>query len=81
MAWVEPKKIKTVKTPEAAIKFFAKIEDEPVRAIRLLRCSGMSDDDPDRVMKFFIFDVIIDRYEVRIRDGNYTIFDTFYWKN
>lgn len=77
MAWIEPKKVKTVKTPEAAIKFFAKIQDEPVRLVRLVRCSGMSESDPDRRMKFFVGDIIIDRYEIRIQDGSYTIFDTW----
>lgn len=79
MAWLEPKKVKVVKTPEAAIKFYAKIENEPVRSIRLVRCSGMSEDDPDRTMKFFVGAVIIDRYEIRVREGSYMIFDTFTW--
>ena len=78
MAWfLEPKKVATCRTPVAAIKFFTKIQDVPARLVRLVRCSGMSETDPGRVLKFFIGGVIIDRYEIRIREGSYTIFDTW----
>ena len=77
MAWREPKKVAVRNSCEAAINFYAKVWNVPARNVRLVRCSGMSETDPDREMKFFVGDVIIDRYEVRVDDGNYAIFDTW----
>lgn len=78
MAWIKPTPLASRRTPEACIKFFSRIRrDVPIRIVRLIRCSGMSDDSPEYGMKFFIGDIIIDRYEVKYQNGTYTIFDTW----
>lgn len=77
MAWVEPKKLVARRTPEACIKYFSRIRrDVPVRLIRLVRAWG-EEDGLEYGMIFFIGAIAIDRYEVRFRNGTYTIFDTY----
>lgn len=74
MALEQPKPIAARRTPEAVIEFFSRIRDVPIRSIRLCRIGGF-ENDPEYEMRFFIGDVIIDRYEVKYRYGTYTIFD------
>lgn len=77
MAWIKPKPLAARRTPEACIKFFSRIRrDVSIRSIRLIRAWG-EEDGPEYGMIFFIGAVAINRYEVRFRNGTYTIFDTY----
>lgn len=76
MKMFEKRPLATRNTPTACIKFFSRVRDVSVRSIRLCRTGGF-ENDPEYEMKFFIGDIIIDRYEVRFRNGTYTIFDTW----
>lgn len=72
----EKRPLATRKTLTAVIKFFSRIRDVPIRLVRLCRTGGF-ENDPEYEMNFFIGPVIIDRYEVRFRNGTYTIFDSW----
>lgn len=73
-----PKPLATRKSLESVIKFASKLLDEPVRSIRIFRTCGQ-ETDPEYEMKFFVWGIIIDRYEIRVQNGTYTIFDTYCW--
>lgn len=72
----EWKPLATRKTREAVIKFVSKLLDAPVRSLRLCVAIGR-ENNPEYGMKIFRGELIVDRYEIRFRDGSYTIFDTW----
>ena len=62
------------RTPEAVLKIASRLLEMPARSIRLCRTGGF-EADTEYEMKFLIRGFVIDRYEIRFRNGTYTIFD------